>query len=53
MIAQGKSGKEVASALGLSVKTIETHRSHIFQKLKMHSVAEVTRHAVRYGWVEV
>jgi DNA-binding CsgD family transcriptional regulator len=48
-IADGLSTKEIAADLNLSVKTIETHRLHIMAKLKVNSVAELTKHAIREG----
>lgn len=47
LLAEGKSSKEVAVALGLSVKTAETHRANIMRRLDCHSVAELVRYAVR------
>jgi len=47
MIAEGKTTKDVASRLCLSVKTVETHRKHMMDKLDIHSVAELTRYAIR------
>jgi DNA-binding NarL/FixJ family response regulator len=47
LLAEGKSSKEVAVALGISVKTAETHRANIMRKLEMHSVSEVVRYAVK------
>ena len=41
LLAEGKSTKEVAVALGLSVKTAETHRSNIMRKLQLHSVSDL------------
>ncbi len=52
LLAEGKSSKEVASALSLSVKTAETHRANIMRKLDCHSVAEVVRYAIRNHIVE-
>ena len=49
LFAEGKPAKEVASILGLSLYTIETHRSNIFQKLNLHSAAELILYAVRKG----
>lgn len=49
LFAEGKSPKEVASVLNLSVYTVETHRSNIFQKLNLHSSAELILYAVRKG----
>ncbi len=47
LLAEGKSSKEVASDLGISVKTAETHRANIMRKLDLHSVSELVRYAVR------
>ena len=52
-IAEGKSTKEVADALGVSVKTVETHRRNIMEKLNLHSVAELTKYAIREGLTTV
>jgi DNA-binding NarL/FixJ family response regulator len=49
MIAEGRSNKEVASLLGVSLTTVETHRAHILQKLDIHSVPELVLYAVRKG----
>jgi len=53
MIAEGKSSKEVASLLGISVKTAETHRANVMRKLEIHSVTELVRYAVRNRIIEV
>jgi DNA-binding NarL/FixJ family response regulator len=47
LLAEGKSSKEVASALGLSVKTAETHRANIMRRLDCHSVTALVRYAIR------
>ncbi len=52
LLAEGKSTKEVAVALDLSVKTAETHRSNIMRKLEMHSVSDLVRYAVRNKIIE-
>lgn len=49
LFAEGKAPKEVASILNLSLHTVETHRSNIFQKLNLHSGAELILYAVRKG----
>ncbi len=49
MVAEGMSNKEVANALSLSLYTVETHRTHILQKLNLHSVPELILYAVRKG----
>lgn len=53
LLAEGKSTKEVASYLDLSVKTAETHRSNIMRKLDLHSVSELVLYAVRNNMVQV
>lgn len=53
LLAEGKSTKEVAVALDLSVKTAETHRSNIMQKLDLHSVSELVMYAVRNNIVQI
>lgn len=52
LIAEGKSTKDVASLLGISVKTAESHRSRLMQKLDIHETATLVRYAVRKGLVE-
>jgi DNA-binding NarL/FixJ family response regulator len=52
LLAEGKSSKEVAVALGISVKTAETHRANIMRKLELHSVSELVRYAVRNQIIE-
>jgi len=52
LLAEGKSTKEVASVLNLSVKTAETHRSNIMRKLGLHSVSELVLYAVRNNIVQ-
>jgi DNA-binding NarL/FixJ family response regulator len=49
LVAEGKTNKEVAAILNLSVYTIETHRTHILQKLNLHNVPELILYAVRKG----
>lgn len=49
LLAEGSATKQIAARLGVSVKTVETHRSHIMAKLNIHSVAELTRYAIREG----
>lgn len=53
LVAEGKSTKEVATALSLSVKTAETHRTNLMRKLGLHSVAALTLYAVRNGIVQI
>lgn len=53
LLAEGKTSKEVAVALNLSVKTAETHRTNVMRKLGLHSVADLVRYAVRNNIVQV
>jgi len=52
LLSEGKSSKEVATSLGISVKTAETHRANIMRKLEIHSVSELVRYAVRNQIIE-
>ena len=52
LLAEGRSSKEVAVTLGISVKTAETHRANIMRKLELHSVSELVRYAVRNQIIE-
>jgi DNA-binding NarL/FixJ family response regulator len=49
LVAEGKTNKEIANTLNLSLYTVDTHRTHILQKLNLHSVPEVILYAVRKG----
>jgi DNA-binding NarL/FixJ family response regulator len=53
LLAEGKTNKEVAHALGISVKTAETHRNNIMRKLQLRSFSHLVRYAVRHNLVEV
>ena len=52
LIAEGKSTKDVASLLGISVKTAESHRTRLMQKLDIHETASLVLYAVRHGIVQ-
>jgi len=52
LLAEGASSKEVAVALGISVKTAETHRANIMRRLDCHSVSELVRYAIRNHIIE-
>ena len=52
LIAEGKSTKDIAALLGISVKTAESHRSRLMQKLDIHETASLVRYAVRRGLVQ-
>jgi DNA-binding NarL/FixJ family response regulator len=49
LMAEGKTSKEIAFQLHLSIKTIETHRMKVMEKLNIHTVAELTKYAIREG----
>jgi two-component system response regulator NreC len=53
LIAEGKSTKDVAALLGVSVKTAESHRSRLMQKLDIHETATLVRYAVKHGLVQI
>lgn len=52
MIAEGKTNKDIAASLNLSVYTVDAHRGRIMEKLNLHSVGELVRFAVRKGLVD-
>ena len=51
MIAEGHSTKEIAAALSLSIKTVETHRAQVMERLDIHDVAGLVRYAIRMGLI--
>ena len=52
MIAEGKTNKEIATSLNLSVYTVEAHRGRIMEKLNLHSTGELVRFALRNGLID-
>ena len=52
LIAEGKNTKQIADELGLSVKTVETHRAQLMERLDIHEVAGLVKYAIRTGVVE-
>jgi DNA-binding CsgD family transcriptional regulator len=52
LVAEGGTSKEVARKLGISLKTAESHRARIMEKLDIHDVAGLVRYAVRRGLIE-
>ncbi|MCP4657015.1 MAG: response regulator transcription factor [bacterium] len=53
LLAEGRSAREIAHRLHVSVKTVDTHRRHIMKKLNLHSVAELTKYAIREGLTSI
>jgi len=53
LITEGKATKEIAKVLCLSIKTIESHRKQIMDKLNIHNVAELTKYAIRQGLTQL
>ena len=51
LVAEGQSSKEIGEKLHLSVKTVETHRSRLMEKLNIHNVASLVRYAIRQGLI--
>ncbi len=49
LIAEGRTSKQIANQLGITVHTVESHRRNISKKLDLHSVAELTKYAIREG----
>jgi DNA-binding NarL/FixJ family response regulator len=52
LIAEGDANKQIAEALGISIKTVEKHRDHLMRKLDIHDTAGLTRYAIRTGIIE-
>lgn len=52
LIAEGYTNEEIADLLARSVKTIETHRAHLMEKLDLHDRVELVRYAIRHGLIQ-
>jgi DNA-binding NarL/FixJ family response regulator len=52
LIAEGKTNKDIANTLHLSVYTVDAHRGRIMEKLNLHSVGELVRFALRHGLID-
>ena len=53
LIVEGKTSKEIAAALGIAVTTVETHRRQLTGRLGIHTIAELTKYAIRHGLTSV
>jgi DNA-binding NarL/FixJ family response regulator len=53
LLAEGRTSKEVAAALGISLKTVDTHRTNLMRKLGIHSIGELVRYALRNNIIQV
>jgi len=53
LLAEGKTSKQIADQLFISAKTVENHRNRIMQKLSIHSIAELTKYAIRHGLTQL
>lgn len=52
LIAEGKTNKEISQELGMSVKTVDSHRSNLMAKLNIHETASLVRHAIKIGLIQ-
>jgi DNA-binding NarL/FixJ family response regulator len=52
LIAEGQANKQIAAELSISIKTVEKHRQQVMNKLNIHDVAGLTRHAIARGIIE-
>lgn len=52
LLAEGRTSKEAASTLGVSVSTVEAHRANVMRKLDLHTIADLVRYAVREGIIQ-
>lgn len=53
LVAEGKTSKEIADTLNISVKTAESHRAHLMEKLQIHDTAGLVRYAIREGLIQL
>ena len=52
LVAEGKTNKEIATVFGVSIKTVDAHRTHLMAKLNLHSVVDLVRHAIRNNIIQ-
>lgn len=53
LIAEGRANREIAELLNISIKTVESHRSHLMEKLNIRNIAELTQYAIRKGLISI
>ena len=53
LIAEGHANREIAELLHISIKTVESHRSHLMEKLHLRNIAELTQYAIRKGLINI
>jgi DNA-binding NarL/FixJ family response regulator len=53
LLAEGKTNKEIAASLDIGVKTVETHRAQVMEKLNLRTVAQLTKYAIRNGMTSI
>lgn len=53
LLTEGKNAREVADRLGVSIKTVQTHRRNIMEKLDLHNLADLTKYAIRIGLISI
>lgn len=52
LVAEGKTSKEIADLLGITIKTVESHRTHVMAKLQIHDTSGLVRYAIREGLIQ-
>jgi DNA-binding CsgD family transcriptional regulator len=52
-LAEGKTNREIAELLNISVKTVDTHRGHVLKKLRLRNNSDITRFAIQHGLMPV
>ena len=53
MFTEGLSYKEIADKLNISVRTVESHKNNIFEKLEINSIADLVKYAIRHGIINI
>jgi two-component system, NarL family, response regulator NreC len=52
LVAEGATNHDIVQKLYMSVKTVQTHRAHVMEKLNLHDRTMLVRYAIRKGWIE-